>query len=339
MRCQSWTFQASTQKIQSRAHKWRRTSSQVCAAHKQPVLFLRPADLAHHRELSFNPFFTPRPAFKDIGFVTIVGHGVPEELKQRTFAASASFFTGLTPELKAKYRFTSAESNRGYLMMGQERLDGDYPDLKEMFQIGDENEKTFENHWPNAELPAFRKTMLEYFFTMDKLHLDVLRCLAIGMNLPEEYFTPLCNGNHQMMRLLHYPECPRAQISSGGQKRGGVHSDYGSITLLNQWQDQGGLEACRRDGEWVFVPPVVTTAGTQTHDQIWVCTAAYASQLVPNMAGGWNRGQHRRLHDAVVERCARLHTLSSGWHTLNSHYLVCSHRVCRMRRPVSRLGY
>lgn len=92
--------------------------------------------------------------------------------------------------------------------------------------------------------------MLEYFAAADKLHLDVLRCLAIAMGLDEEFFTPLCDGNHQNLRLLHYPSCQRDRISAGGQKRGGVHSDYGSITLLTQWQDQGGLEACRKDGKW-----------------------------------------------------------------------------------------
>ena len=76
------------------------------------------------------------------------------------------------------------------------------------------------------------------------------------MGLQEEYFTPLCDGNHQNLRLLHYPQVQRDKISAAGQKRGGVHSDYGSITLLTQWADQGGLEACRKDGEWVFVPPV-----------------------------------------------------------------------------------
>lgn len=38
--------------------------------------------------------------------------------------------------------------------------------------------------------------MLEYFAAADKLHLEVMRCLGIAMGLGEEYFTPLCDGNH-----------------------------------------------------------------------------------------------------------------------------------------------
>ena len=33
-----------------------------------------------------------------------------------------------------------------------------------------------------------------------------------------------------------------------------MHSDYGTVTLLHQ--RGGGLFACRRDGTWIFVPPV-----------------------------------------------------------------------------------
>jgi isopenicillin N synthase-like dioxygenase len=96
--------------------------------------------------------------------------------------------------------------------------------------------------------------MLEYFKEADALHLDVLRSLAIGLNLGEEYFTPLCNGNHQNLRLLHYPSCMKKQISETGQKRAGAHTDYGTLTLLVQ-ENVGGLQARRRDGVWIDVPP------------------------------------------------------------------------------------
>ena len=50
--------------------------------------------------------------------------------------ASASFFSSLSAEQKAKYAWVSPESNRGWLSMGQEKLDGGLPDLKETFEIG-----------------------------------------------------------------------------------------------------------------------------------------------------------------------------------------------------------
>ena len=90
-------------------------------------------------------------AFKDIGFVTLINHGLPDELNKRTFKASADVFA-LSIEEKKKYAWVSPESNRGWLQMGQELLDGDAPDLKETFEIGNEAETTFANQWPEEEL-------------------------------------------------------------------------------------------------------------------------------------------------------------------------------------------
>lgn len=55
-------------------------------------------DAAARAELAAKLF----SAFKDIGFVTLVNHGLPVELNRRTFEASASFFSGLTAAQKAK---------------------------------------------------------------------------------------------------------------------------------------------------------------------------------------------------------------------------------------------
>ena len=128
------------------------------------------------------------------------------------------------------------------------------PDLRETINIGDEYDG-FPNPWP-AELPAFRETMLELYDRSNELHLDVLRCLAVGMGLEREHFTPLCDGRCHTLRLLHYPACKKGELSdeAEGVKRAGAHTDLGTITLLQQ--RGGGLYVCDRHGEWVFVPPV-----------------------------------------------------------------------------------
>lgn len=64
----------------------------------------------------------------------------------------------------------------------------------------------------------------------------------------------VCPANHQNLRLLHYPECDREAIAKG-QKRGGIHTDYGTITLVAQ-NGVGGLVAQKIDGDWVNVPPI-----------------------------------------------------------------------------------
>mmetsp|Transcript_110 Transcript_110/g.288 ORF Transcript_110/g.288 Transcript_110/m.288 type:complete len:187 (-) Transcript_110:113-673(-) len=96
--------------------------------------------------------------------------------------------------------------------------------------------------------------MLAYFREANALHLDVLRGVALGLGLEEEYFTPRCDGNHQNLRLLRYPRCWNAELG-GGRKRINEHTDYGSITLLAQ-DGIGGLQVRSRDGEWISVPPI-----------------------------------------------------------------------------------
>jgi isopenicillin N synthase-like dioxygenase len=192
-------------------------------------------------------------SMKDIGFVILVNHGLPAPLTQRAFAESANFFA-LPYEAKARCAFLSPEANRGFLGIKEEKADFRVPDLRETINIGDEYDG-FPNPWP-AELPAFRETMLELYDRSNELHLDVLRCLAIGMGLDKDHFTPLCDGRCNTLRLLHYPACKRTQLSDdlGGQKRAGAHTDYGTITLLHQ--SGGGLYVCDANGEWVFVPPI-----------------------------------------------------------------------------------
>ena len=204
-------------------------------------------------------------AFSNIGFIIVVNHGIRGDadddkgisVTAKAFEASQEFFA-LDKETKLKCAYLSNESNRGYIAMGQEKLDAILPDIKETFDIGFEGELEYKNRWlEGTEIcDGFKNAMLEYFEEYDRLHLQILRALARGMGLEnDDYFTPLCNGNHQNLRLLHYPECDRAAIHKSGQKRGGVHTDYGTLTLLSQ-QDVSGLVAQRLDGTWVSVPPI-----------------------------------------------------------------------------------
>ena len=96
--------------------------------------------------------------------------------------------------------------------------------------------------------------MLQYFEEMDELQLKVLRCLEIGLNLSKGTITEKCNEKHENLRLLRYPE-EACESDKKAMKRLGVHTDYGSITLLVQGP-QGGLQSQSRGGEWHEVPYV-----------------------------------------------------------------------------------
>ncbi len=197
-------------------------------------------------------------ALTTIGFATLVNHGLPEELLPKALAASKSFF-GLPSEVKHKYKFQGSESNRGYIGVGSETLDvvngnNTTTMLKESLEIGKEDEPGLYNEWPDElKSTPFREDLLNYFNTMDALHLEIMRLIGIGLKLEDpNYLVDRCNGRHENLRLLHYPALSEENAMAS---RANLHTDYGTITLLAQ-DKVGGLQALTIDGTWIDVTPV-----------------------------------------------------------------------------------
>jgi isopenicillin N synthase-like dioxygenase len=72
-------------------------------------------------------------AFRNVGFAYLAGHGVDQELIDRTFAEVARFFA-LPREKKAEVPVEKSPCDRGWFDLGMENLDPDQQeeeDLKE----------------------------------------------------------------------------------------------------------------------------------------------------------------------------------------------------------------
>lgn len=206
--------------------------------------------------------------FEEFGQVVLINHGISNTNIADIFQNSKNFFT-LSEDLKNKYKFDSVESNRGYLGRGSERLSYGMTDIKETFEIGKESETQYPNKWPNKEVPEFRKTMLQFFNDMDSLHLKILRCIEIALNLEEGVITNKCGEQHENLRLLHYPPCHSSEVDESlkGTKRCNAHTDYGTITLLLQ-DGAGGLQLQLKNGEWMDVEPVKNGIVVQVADML-----------------------------------------------------------------------
>lgn len=88
----------------------------------------------------------------------------------------------------------------------------------------------------------------EYIEALEKTKMLVLRCLAVGLSLPDpQYFCKLHSENNSSLRLLRYPATAK---DTGNRCK--EHSDYGSITLLLT-DGVSGLEAYH-EGRWIPVP-------------------------------------------------------------------------------------
>ncbi|KAJ3110996.1 hypothetical protein HDU96_006096 [Phlyctochytrium bullatum] len=208
-------------------------------------------------------------AFKNIGFVYISGHGIPDEVLNGVYDKSKRFFDLPLAE-KEKIAWETPESNRGYVAPGREKvtqltdaaevakLREASPDLKESLEIGKEPSSDYQNRWPTHDA-QFRTTMMRFYDIAHDLHLEVMRSIALGLGLGETFFDKYCDKKDHNLRLLHYPEVPVSVFDNDGQARAGAHTDYGSITLLFQ-DDRGGLQVQSPDtGAWIQATPIPGT--------------------------------------------------------------------------------
>ncbi|KAF6762145.1 hypothetical protein DFP72DRAFT_878117 [Ephemerocybe angulata] len=192
-------------------------------------------------------------AFKESGFVYLSNHGIPRDTVQTAFHKSKEFFA-LPSEIKDTLAWEDPRSNRGYVKIGRERvtqsadpaeiaaLKEKAPDYKETYEIGREYDSEWQNQWPRAyDAPLFKHTMLDFFQTCHNLHVDVMRSIALGLDLGESFFDDKIQDQCHNLRLLSYPPIKSSLLVNDGQARAGAHSDYGTLTLLFQ-DSVGGLE-------------------------------------------------------------------------------------------------
>lgn len=140
-------------------------------------------------------------------------------------------------------------------------------ELKEGYYIGEELPKTHPyflerklnsgpNQWPStmADVDDFEATTMAYYHQVKQLQIDILKVLALSLDLPETYFDAFASGAVATMRLLHYPQQPAD--STAKLTRGiGAHTDFGAITVLMQGEVAGLQVLEKKTGEWLDVIP------------------------------------------------------------------------------------
>jgi isopenicillin N synthase-like dioxygenase len=206
-------------------------------------------------------------ACTEIGFFTVVGHGVPESLITRMEDVSRRFFDLPLADKVAVGR-PRPEQSRGYVGVGGEHLAYSLDrvgttDLKEFFAIGPvdvpddayyrrpEAYPSFApNVWP-VRPPEFREVWTAYYRAMEKLAATVMRIFALALGLSEDHFQPFTDRHISGLRVLNYPE--QTSPPPPGQLRAGPHTDYGAVTILKSENVPGGLQVLDRRSEWVDV--------------------------------------------------------------------------------------
>jgi isopenicillin N synthase-like dioxygenase len=194
-------------------------------------------------------------AWRDVGFVTVKNHGVPDEYINAFYTQVKRFFEFDT-ETKLKFEDFENAGQRGYTSFGREHAKGfDAPDLKEFWQMGQEvtDGDLIAKEYPAniivGLLPDFEEIGRKLYTSFEASGSLLLRAIALYLNLDENYFDPKIHNGNSILRAIHYPPIqgePKSSI------RAEQHEDINLITLLAGASAEG-LQVKDKDGNWVSV--------------------------------------------------------------------------------------
>ncbi|MCB1004448.1 MAG: isopenicillin N synthase family oxygenase [Acidimicrobiales bacterium] len=199
-------------------------------------------------------------ACREVGFVTIVGHGIAPAVVGDLTAAAQAFFA-LPDATKATIAMPGGgRAWRGWFPLGAELTAG-RPDGKEGIYFGTDLPADDPRvragtplHGPNrypAEPPGMRRAVEAYLAAVTALGQDVLRAMAVGLGLDADWFVRELTADPLVLfRIFRYPPVSPGALDETWSV--GEHTDYGLITLLPQ-DDADGLEVHGPAG-WIAVP-------------------------------------------------------------------------------------
>jgi len=198
-------------------------------------------------------------AYNNIGFVAIKNHGLSEELQNKLYAIIKDFFH-LDDEVKLKYERPEIGFQRGYTGKGKEHAKGrNTGDLKEFYHVGQELEDIPDadpvksaypaNVWPQ-ETPEFKAIALEVYRRIEQAGKEMLKAIALYLELPEDYFEDKVRHGNSILRQIHYFPIENPEEVPADAVRAAEHGDINLITLL-MGASADGLQVLRKDGKWI----------------------------------------------------------------------------------------
>ena len=196
------------------------------------------------------------------GFV-YVAHDLAEGLIDEAYGQLQAFFT-LPQERKDRYIVEGAHGGTGYTpMMTETAAISDIPDLKEMLNWGEPAPRghplrqRYPHRYgppvlPEDDLPGVTDLLLRFHAGVIDIQRRVLRVIAVGLGIDEEFFDVMLEYGATLTRAIHYPPMDTAPYD--GFMWAVEHGDINLITMLPR-ATAPGLQV-RTDRGWVdAVPP------------------------------------------------------------------------------------
>ena len=184
------------------------------------------------------------------GFFTITDHGISDEILTESYKLSKDFFD-LDESTKNTYAHPEKAGARGYTPFGKETAVGETtPDLKEFWHHGPQVDESFDSRIASniyvKEVQAFNDQCDLLFNQLNNLGIEVLRAIALILNLNSKFFDEWALKGNSILRLIHYPPV----LNSSNTLRARAHGDINLITLL-VGAEESGLEVLSPDGDWI----------------------------------------------------------------------------------------
>lgn len=246
---------------------------------------------ARQADGSFSPEFIEqlRDATHRVGFFQLTGYGGAPGQAEDLLATIKRFFD-LPLEERMKLDNRLSPHFRGYTRMGTEITQG-RADAREQIDYSPDREPVTDyppeqpywllqgpNIWPDEALPELEPAAMAWAELMSKVGNELLRAIAVSLELPEDYFDePFRDTPAWMGKLVHYVG---GVVESAGDQGVGSHADYGFVTLLLQ-DDVGGLEVLPPGAsEWVPVEPLPGALVVNLGEMLEVATEGYLAATI-----------------------------------------------------------
>jgi isopenicillin N synthase-like dioxygenase len=194
-------------------------------------------------------------AYENIGFVAVKNHGLSDKLCKDLYSEVQNFFN-LSEEQKRTYEIKGLSGQRGYVSFGKEHAKNrNEGDLKEFWHFGqhvtdgDPIQKMYPDNIEVEELPNFNKVGLEAYNKLEDTGKQLLRAIALYLDLEEDYFEAKIHNGNSILRPIHYPPITQEPINA---VRAAEHEDINLITLL-MGASAEGLQVQNKAGAWISV--------------------------------------------------------------------------------------
>ncbi len=221
-------------------------------------------------------------AYEEVGFISLKNYGLNPSIEKELYEEVQKFFN-LPLDKKMKYERPELNGQRGYISFGREKAKGyQQSDLKEFWHFGqelEEDDPLINEYEPNVncdELPNFNVIGRKVFTILENTGLQILKALALHLDLDENYFDSKVKGGNSILRAIHYPPIT---TEPKGAVRAAAHGDINLITIL-MGASASGLEVQNRKGEWIPV-------------------TALPHQVVVNIGDMMSRFTNNKLHSSI----------------------------------------